>query len=101
VAAFVLQKAHAFEQQIVEIERVGVAQGLLVLLENGCQLFGLRIRGLLVEIRRRHLQILRMADARDGRAVLHELFLIEAQRPVGGLDNGELIVFVVDGEAPA
>ncbi len=40
-----------------------------------------------------------MADARERRAVLHELFLVEAQRAVGGLDDGELILVVVDGEA--
>ena len=94
----VAQQAHGFEQQIVEIERVGIAQGLLVFLVERCHGLGLRVDGLLVDIGRRLLQILRMADARERRAVLHELFLVEAKPAVGGFDNGELVFVVVNGE---
>ena len=38
-----------------------------------------------------------MADARERRAVLHELF-VEPERSVDGLDDRDLIVVVVDGE---
>ena len=60
----VLQQAHGFEQQIVEIQRVGRAQRLLVFLEDRGQRFGLRDRPTsLVQILRRLLQVLGVADA--------------------------------------
>ncbi len=40
-----------------------------------------------------------LADARERGAVLHEFFFVEAESPVGGLDDADLIVIVVDGEA--
>src|ERR1019366_3195771 len=56
-----LEQAHGLQQQVVEIEGVGVVQGLLVLLEDGGDGLGLPIDGALVEIRRRDLGVLGVA----------------------------------------
>ena len=95
----VLEQSHRFEQKVVEIERIGGAQRLFILLVKSGYLFRLGVHGLLVEIRGGEAQVLGVADARHRRAVLHELFLFETESPVGGLDDGELIVVVVDVEA--
>ena len=62
-------------------------------------LLDLRVDGALVEILRRLLLVLGVADLRERRAVLHELFLVQPERAVGRLDDRELILVVVDGEA--
>ena len=54
-----LQQAHAFEQQVVEIERIRLAQALLVIVEDLGEPLGLGIVGLLVEIPRTQLAVLR------------------------------------------
>ena len=41
-----------------------------------------------------------MADSGKRRAVLHEVFFVQAEAAVGGLDDAELVFVVVDAEAP-
>ena len=55
-------------------------QPVLVFFEDDGQLRHLRIGRILVEILRSFFLILRLADARQRRAVLHEL-LVEPERP--------------------
>ena len=95
-----LQQAHGFEQQVVEIQRVGRAQRLFVFLEHLGQRLGFLVDGALVEVLRRLLPVLGVADPGERRAVLHELLFVQAETAVGGLDDAELIFVVVDGEAP-
>ena len=94
------QKAHGFEQQVVEIQGVGVSQGLLVLFENRGDGLALLVHRLFEKIGRRQVAVLGVADAREDRAILQELLLVQSQRAVAGLDDTELVVVVVDGEAP-
>ena len=94
-----MQQANGFQQQIVKIERVGIAQRLFVILEEGGQRFHLVAGGIFIEVGRALFAIFGVADARERRAVLHEFLLIQSEAAIGGLDNAELIFVIVDGEA--
>ena len=91
------EQADAFEQQIVEIERIGLVQRLLVFLVNRRDFRHARIGRFAVHLLRRFLQALGVADLRKRRAIRHRL-LVEPHAPVGGLDDGELVFIVVDGK---
>ena len=95
----VREQADGFEQQIVEIERVGLPQRLFVFFVNGGDAGHARIGSASVEILRRFLQALGLADLRHGRAVRNRL-VVEAHALVRGFDDGELIFIVVDGKLP-
>ncbi len=91
------QKADRLEQQVVKIERVGLVQAAFVLFVDGGELRGFLIGGGAIDILRRFLVALLVADPGAHGAVLHELF-VQAQAAEDGLDYGHLIVGVVDGE---
>ena len=91
------EEADGFEQEVVEIEGIGGAEGLLVFVPNDGELSGGRIDGIAVEILGGLLQVLGVADPRKSGAILHEL-LIEAQVTETGLDERELIIIVIDAE---
>ena len=95
-----VEQADGFEQQVVEIQRVGRVQRLFIFLEHLGQRLGFLVDGALVEILRRLLPVLGVADPGKRRAVLHEIFFVQAQAAVGGLDDAELVLVVVDAEAP-
>ena len=93
----VMEQAHGFKQQIVESQGVGGEQSLLVLVPDHGQLARRWIVRLAIKILRGLFQIFGMADARQRRAVLHEL-LIQAQMAKGGFDERQLVFIVVDTE---
>ena len=93
------QKAHSLEQEVVEIQGVGVVQRLLVVFENRSQFLRFGVDGVLIEILGRLLQVLGMTDAGKSRAMLHELFIVQPQRPVRRLDDLDLVLVVVNREA--
>ena len=92
-----LQQAHGFQQQVVEVQRVGLPQTAFVLLVNHRDFARLRVGRGAVEILRRLPMILGVADPAQRRAVLHEL-LVQAGVPEDRLDHRQLLVFVIDGE---
>src|SRR5262249_47318741 len=94
-----LEEAHGFEQEIVEIERVSVAERLLVFLEDCREGLALLVDGVLVKVLRSLLQVLPVADARQGCPILHELLLIQSQGSIGSFDDRELVLIVIDAEA--
>ncbi len=91
------EQPHGFEQQVVEIERVGLAQAAFVLFVDGGELRGLLVGGGAVDVGGRFLAAFLMADPGAHGAILHELF-VQAHLLVNRLDHGHLIVVVVDGE---
>ena len=94
----VAQQAHGFEQQVVEIEGVRFAQARLVAFVNDGQARGGGIGGGAGQISSGDLLVaLGVADARERRAVLHEL-VVQAELLVDDLEHRDLIVVVVDGE---
>ncbi len=95
----VVEQADRFQQQVVEIKRVGVAQRLFVLLVEHRDPRHAGVFGALVHFLRRLFAVLGAADERQHRPVLHEL-LIDSQTAVRGAQRGKLVVLVVDGESP-
>ena len=95
----VLQQSYGFEQQIVEIKRIGIAQCFLVLFEDRRQTLGLFRSGHAVHILRRFLAILGRTDLRERHAVLQKILLVEPESAIGALDDANLVLIVVDGEA--
>ena len=74
-------------------------QSFFVFLKNSRHFGNTRIGRFAVHLLRRLLLALGMADLREGSAIRHR-FLIEPHPPVSGLDDGELILIVVDGKRP-
>ena len=81
----VLQEPDGFQQQVVEIEGVRIAQRLLVLLEEGRHFLGFGIDGRFVDVRGRLPRVFSVADPRERRAVLQEFLLVEPERAVAAL----------------
>ena len=99
-ALVVLQQAHRFEQQIVEIQGIGRAQRLFVFFKYRGQRFALFVDRSFEQIGRPLLGVLRAADLGKCRAILHELFFVEPQPPVRRFDHAELVLVVINAEAP-
>ena len=92
-----LQQAHGLQQQIIEVERVGLEELLAVDLEDVRDLFFHRVgRGEEVLLRIDHV-VLGPADAAESDARL-ELLVVDGQALERGLDDGLLVGLVVDGE---
>ena len=91
------QNAHGFEQQVVKVEGVRLAQLFAVLLENVGHAFGFGIGRLQIDLLRVEHVILRPGDSSldDAR---RELLVVEAEPPHDALDHRQLIGFVVDDE---
>jgi hypothetical protein len=89
------EQPDTFEQQIVEIERICLQQGLFVLLEYGCYLRHPWIGRLAIHLLRSFSEILRMADLRESRTVWHSLF-VETKPAISSLDDLKLVFIVVD-----
>ncbi len=94
----VIEQADSFEQKVVEVQGIGLPQRFFVLLKDHRDLCQVRFRGFLIQILRRLLAVLCMADERKYGARLHE-FLVQTKMPERRLDNGELILVIVNREA--
>src|SRR5262249_21325249 len=71
-----LQQVYGFQQQVVEIQRVGVAERLFVILVHRRQGFAFLIRCAFVKILRGFFGIFSAADARQRYTILQELLLV-------------------------
>ncbi len=92
-----LEQAHGFQQQVVEVERVGLGEFLFVDLEDVRDLLFHRVgAGEEVLLRVDHV-VLRPGDAAERDARLEGL-VVDAEPFDGGLDDGLLVGLVVDGE---
>jgi len=91
----VAQQTDGFEQEVVEIERIRPAEFLIIEFEDLAEPGHLGIGGGLVEVLGTLLVILGVADARQGRAVLHEL-VVQAEFLVDLLDQDDLVVSIID-----
>ncbi len=94
----VAQQADRLEQQVVEVQGIGLQQAAFVLIPDRRQPLSFRIARLGAHVLRRLAVVLREADARERRAAGHEILLVQPQVTVNSLDDGELVVLVVDGE---
>ncbi len=92
------EQAHGFEQQIVEVERVRFVQAGFVEIVDLGEAFGDRIGRGHGHVLGVLIMALRVADARERGPMLHEL-IVQAKLLVDALENRQLIVVVVDGEA--
>ena len=95
----VTQQADALEQQIVEIDGIGLTQTGFVLFVDHRHAGGLGIFGVFVEVLRTLMVALGMADAGERRTVLHELF-VETEALEDLFDQRQLVVVVVNIELP-
>src|SRR5204863_2358656 len=94
--AFVVRKqADGFEEEVVEIERIGLVKPGLVLVLNFRELRRLAIGRAAIGVLRRKLAALVVADPGTGGAVLHEFF-VEAEGLENTLYECDLVVIVVD-----
>ena len=74
----VFEQAHGFEQEVVEVQRIGRPQTALELLEDRGHARHLRIFGFVIKILRGLAGVLRLADDGHHGTVRHRLF-VEAQ----------------------
>ena len=95
-----LQQAHGFQQQVVEVQRVGLAQLVSVNLVDVRDVLRLRIARLQVHLLRVEHVVLRPRDARQ-HVARRELLIVEPEPPDGRLHHLLLIGFVVDDEVLA
>jgi hypothetical protein len=93
----VSQQTDRLQQQIVEVQRVGLTETAFVLVIDRSQARGLGVGGGLDEVGGRLLVVLRETDSGQRGPVLHEL-LVQPQPLVDGFDHRQLVVFGVDGE---
>ena len=92
-----LQQAHRFEQQIVKIQRVRLAQLFAILLEQVGDALGLGIGGLQVKFLGIEHVILGPGDAAENRA-RGELLVVDAEALHYSFDHGLLVALVIDDE---
>ena len=90
-----LQQPHGFEQQVVEVHRIGLAQLLAILLEDVRNLLRLRIARLQINFLRIEHVILCPRNPRE-HVARRQLLVVEAQPPHDPLDHLLLIALVVD-----
>ena len=95
----VTQQADALEQQIVEINGIGLAQTSFVLFVDHRHAGGLGIFGVFVEVLRTLMVALGMANAGERRTMLHELF-VETEALKDLFDQRQLVVVVINVELP-
>ena len=92
-----LEEADGFEEQIVEVEGVGLGEFLAVDLKDVGDLFFERIGAREEVLLRVNHVVLGPGDAAEGDARL-ELFVVDGEAAQCLLDDGLLIAFVVNGE---
>ncbi len=93
-----LEQPHGLEQEVVEVEGVGLPQLLAVALEDVRDLLADRVGGLQVELLRIDHVVLGPGDFGEDDA-RRELLVVEAHAPHDGFDHRLLVGLVVDGEA--